>query len=160
MKMEDIVNDLMATLGLDNLQTMLGIPDDEQVIHLPAAQLLTAVEKLLELGVWHLSAITCLQEKCFILLYHFWCFGNLTLRVEVAEGTPCIRSVSALIPGAEYYEREIREMYGIEFEGLTNPSSLFLPDNWHAGYPMRTTDEQNAVAGENERKNGMQGGTS
>ena len=34
------------------------------------------------------------------------------------------------IPGIEYSEREMREMLGVEFEGLPMKGFIFLPENW------------------------------
>jgi Ni,Fe-hydrogenase III component G len=43
-----------------------------------------------------------------------------------------------VVPGAEVFERELREMFGIEITGLHTPDRLYLPDDWPAGvYPMR-----------------------
>jgi NADH:ubiquinone oxidoreductase subunit C len=139
---------------------MLGIPYQEHVLQISSRQLLPAVEKILELGVWHLSTITCLQDEHFTLLYHFWCFGNLTLRIDLAEEDLQVQSICALIPGAEYYEREVREMYGVEFRGLPNPAPLLLPDNWRGGYPMRKEEQDNIPEVEKKDSNALQGGTS
>jgi len=160
MKMENIVKDLTDALGLDTSTGMLGIPDPEHVIQISPGQLLSVVEKMFELGVWHLSTITCLQDEHFTLLYHFWYFGNLTLRIDLAKEDPQVQSICGLIPGAEYYEREIREMYGIEFRGMPNPAPLLLPDNWKGGYPMRRDEQGNIPEIRKKDSNALEGGTS
>jgi Ni,Fe-hydrogenase III component G len=47
-------------------------------------------------------------------------------------------SPAYVIPGAESFERELHEMFGIEITGLHTPDRLYLPDDWPDGvYPMR-----------------------
>lgn len=160
MKMENIVKSLTDALRLDVPTRMLGIPDQEYVIQISPRQLLSVVEKLWEHGVWHLSTITCLQDEHFTLLYHFWYFGNLTLHLDLMESDLQVQSICGLIPGAEYYEREIREMYGIEFRGMPNPAPLFLPDSWKGGYPMRRDGQGNIPEIEKKDSNAPEGGIS
>lgn len=160
MKMENIVKDLTDALDLDVPTRMLGIPDQEYVIQISPRQLLSVVEKLWEYGVWHLSTITCLQDEHFTLLYHFWYFGNLTLHLDLIEGDSQVQSICGLIPGAEYYEREIREMYGIEFRGMPNPAPLLLPDSWKGSYPMRRDGQGNIPEIEKKDSNALEGGIS
>lgn len=160
MKMENIVKDLTDALDLDVPTRMLGIPDQEYVIQISPRQLLSVVEKLWEYGVWHLSTITCLQDEHFTLLYHFWCFGNLTVHLDLIEGDLQVQSICGLIPGAEYYEREIREMYGIEFRGMPNPAPLLLPDSWKGGYPMRRDGQGNIPEIEKKDSDALEGGIS
>ncbi|HAF61532.1 MAG TPA: hypothetical protein DCK95_04325 [Anaerolineaceae bacterium] len=158
--MENILKKLIDALGLDSPTTMLGIPTEEHVLQILPTQLLSVVAKLGEYGVWHLSTITCLQDERFILLYHFWCFGNLTLRIELEPDDLRVPSICPLIPGAEYYEREVQEMYGIEFQGLPNPQPLLLPDNWKGGYPMRKDEHSNSSAAGEDRSKKLKGGLS
>ena len=137
MNTEKAVNKLQDVLNLDRSTTKL-MPLNEAEITISKQQILLAVKTILKSGIWHLSAITCQQlENDFILLYHFWKSGGLTLRIGLDEKYPQIDSICSMIPGAEFYERESSEMFGIEFLGLPNPTPLLLPDGWQGGYPMR-----------------------
>ena len=128
---------LQEILNLDRSSKKL-IPLNEVEITISKQQILLAVKTILKSGIWHLSAITCQQlENEFILLYHFWKSGGLTLLISLDEKILQIDSICSLIPGAEFYEREVREMFGIEFLGLPNPTPLLLPYDWEGGYPMR-----------------------
>jgi NADH:ubiquinone oxidoreductase subunit C len=140
MNTEKAANKLQDVLNL-NRSTTKQMPLNEVEITISKQQILLAVKTILKSGIWHLSAITCQQlEDDFILLYHFWKSGGLTFRIWLDQNNPQIDSICPLIPGAEYYEREAREMFGIEFLGLPNPIPLLLPDNWQGGYPMRKTE--------------------
>jgi len=141
MNTEKAAIELRDVLNLDK-STTKQIPFNEVEISIPKQQLLLAVKTILKSGIWHLSAITCQQlEDDFILLYHFWKSGGLTLQIRLDEKKPQVDSICPLIPGAEYYEREAREMFGIEFLGLPNPVPLLLPDDWQGGYPMRKKEQ-------------------
>jgi len=143
MNTKKTANKLRDVLKLDK-STSKQIPFNEVKITISKQQLLLAVKTILKSGIWHLSAITCQQlEDDFVLLYHFWKFSGLTLQIRLDEKKPQIDSICPLIPGAEYYEREAREMFGIEFLGLPNPVPLLLPDDWQGGFPMRKKERTN-----------------
>ena len=47
-------------------------------------------------------------------------------------------SLSEIVASAEVFERELREMFGIEIIGLHEIDHLYLPDDWPDGvYPLR-----------------------
>ena len=141
MTIEKTAIKLQEILNLDRSTKKL-IPLNEVKITISKQQILLAVKTILKSGIWHLSAITCQQlENEFNLLYHFWKSGGLTLLISLDEKNLRIDSICSLIPGAEYYEREAREMFGIEFLGMPNPLPLLLPDNWQGGYPMRKKEQ-------------------
>ncbi len=91
----------------------------------------------------YLSAITGLdlgpEADAMEVLYHF-CTGEavITLRVRVPRHGGSVPTASEVIPSAEAFERELREMFGIEVEGLQAPAHLYLPDDWEENvYPLR-----------------------
>ncbi|MBN1855867.1 MAG: NADH-quinone oxidoreductase subunit C [Dehalococcoidia bacterium] len=90
------------------------------------------------------------------ILYHF-SFDSLgkivTLRTVAPMPEPTIDSIAPIIDGAEYIEREIRDLFGVEFVGHPNPVRFLLADDWPEGvypyrkefrgqYPFRTEEEQ------------------
>ncbi len=55
---------------------------------------------------------------------------------------PEIDSIAPLFPGAEWIEREMWEMLGINFKGHPNLKRLLLADDWPEGnYPLRQNHE-------------------
>lgn len=58
---------------------------------------------------------------------------------------PAIDSITALYPTAEYFEREIFDLFGIRFNNHPNLKRLFLEDDY--GYPLRKDfrDEVNII---------------
>ena len=147
MTIEKTAIKLQEILNLDRSTKKL-IPLNEVKITISKQQILLAVQTILKSGIWHLSAITCQQlDNEFNLLYHFWKSGGLSLLIRLDEKNLRIDSICSLIPGAEYYEREAREMFGIEFLGMPNPLPLLLPDNWQSGYPMRKKEQPSQEKG-------------
>jgi NADH-quinone oxidoreductase subunit C len=54
-----------------------------------------------------------------------------------AEGDPpTVPSITSLWPGANFFEREAYDMFGIIFEGHPNLTRILMPDEWE-GYPLR-----------------------
>lgn len=68
-----------------------------------------------------LATISCVdEENQFRLLYHFAMdeegfMATVKLTVEKGEN-PSTESITNLIPGAEWIEREVMEMFGIDFQ--------------------------------------------
>jgi len=116
-----------------------SLPVDEHVIALPADRVHAAVAILVEqFGIYHLSTITGQdRDENLELFYHFWQGHGLTLRTSLPYDAPVIPTVTDLIPGATFYEREVCEMLDVTFEGHANLEPLFLPDNWEGGAPLR-----------------------
>lgn len=77
------------------------------------------------------------------ILYHFSLdpIGKIvTLKVLAEKPALQAESVGRLLPAANWIEREINEMFGVEFIGHPDMRRLLLPDDWPAGeYPHRRT---------------------
>ncbi|NQT95329.1 MAG: NADH-quinone oxidoreductase subunit C [Candidatus Omnitrophica bacterium] len=77
----------------------------------------------------------------FEILYHFIVEDiNLiiSLRVKLDKKKPEIDSLAVIFKGANWIEREMHEMLGINFKGHPDLRRLLLPDDWPEGvYPLR-----------------------
>jgi NADH-quinone oxidoreductase subunit C len=60
----------------------------------------------------------------------------IRLRVLVDEADSTVDSVCPVWPGANYYEREVFDLFGIRFEGHPNLRRIMMPDEW-VGHPLR-----------------------
>jgi NADH:ubiquinone oxidoreductase subunit C len=58
---------------------------------------------------------------------------KLTMPYDKAE----VVTVVDIWPAANWYEREMWELYGINIKGHDNLTQFLLPDNWDQGHPMR-----------------------
>jgi NADH-quinone oxidoreductase subunit C len=61
---------------------------------------------------------------------------RIRLRVMVDETDASVESITPVWPGANYYEREVFDLFGIRFEGHPNLRRIMMPDDWK-GYPLR-----------------------
>lgn len=78
------------------------------------------------------------REKRFDVVYHFLSpVQNQRIRVKIAtdEETP-VASLTGLFPGAEWFEREAYDMYGILFSGHPDLRRI-LTDYGFDGHPLR-----------------------
>ena len=75
------------------------------------------------------------------ILYHFTLDGAglvLSLRVFLDKKDLSIESITPIIKGAEWIEREIHELFGVDFRNHPNLKPLLLPEGWPEGvYPLR-----------------------
>ena len=82
------------------------------------------------------------SEDCFEILYHFsndetGCMVTVKAFIRDREN-PSIESITPLIPAAEWIEREIHDILGIEIKNHPNMKRLILSDDWPEGvYPLR-----------------------
>ena len=93
---------------------------------------------------WRLRFITISgtdMRAAIELLYHFSADAEgavLSLRVTLPKERPEIDSLAPHLKAAEWVERELREMLGVEFRGHPDPRRLLLADDWPEGvYPLR-----------------------
>lgn len=62
----------------------------------------------------------------------------VTVKTLAEKPNPEIASVTDFLPAAEWIEREIHEMLGVNFVGHPNLEKLLLPDDWPEGvYPLQ-----------------------
>ena len=79
-------------------------------------------------------------EPRFELNYHLLSLGTrqvIRLRVWVHGGTnPVADSVTGIWPTADWHEREIFDLFGVQFEGHPDLRRILMPESWE-GYPLR-----------------------
>ena len=122
-----------------------GITNDETII-IPVEQLHAVIGVLREhFDCYHLSGITAQQRESqpgeIELIYHFWQGKGISLLVRLPLALPEVTSIISLISGADFYEREAAEMYGVNFTGRTKPPKLLLPEQWDQGPPFLRAEE-------------------
>lgn len=61
---------------------------------------------------------------------------RIRLRVMLAENKLAVETVTSVWPSANYYEREVFDLFGISFQGHPNLRRILMPDDWK-GHPLR-----------------------
>ncbi|MCC6022760.1 MAG: NADH-quinone oxidoreductase subunit C [Desulfurococcaceae archaeon] len=60
------------------------------------------------------------------------------IRVRLSPEDPKVESITPIVKGANWGEREVRDLLGIEVLGHPDPRTLILPDGWPSNtYPLR-----------------------
>ena len=141
MKQEELKNRLSEIRDklIDIEQTM-----DSRIYLLCEAENSFAVSKFLfeELALRFVIVTGIDSEDCFEILYHFsndetGCVVTVKAFIRDREN-PSIESITPFIPGAEWIEREIHDILGIEIKNHPNMKRLVLADDWPEGvYPLR-----------------------
>jgi NADH-quinone oxidoreductase subunit C len=98
---------------------------------------------VLKAGYNFLEDVTCVDyypvEPRFQVIYHILSLGlkaRVRLAVAVESIDPEIDSIVPVWPSADFYEREVFDLFGIRFGGHPNLRRIMMPDEWE-GHPLR-----------------------
>ncbi|MDD5686525.1 MAG: NADH-quinone oxidoreductase subunit C [Elusimicrobia bacterium] len=88
----------------------------------------------------YLSFITAVDYKeYFELVFYLFSFTyghKIVIKVKVERDKPEVDSIIPIIAGANWFEREIYDLFGIKFNGHPDLTRILLPEDWE-GYPLR-----------------------
>lgn len=93
-----------------------------------------------EMGFIHISTITAVDlEDKIEVIYHLTDKDlSIALKVQVPNDNPVVDSISDILDGAPFYEREIHDLMGVIPKGNPNLKRLIIPEDWPEGlYPQR-----------------------
>jgi NADH-quinone oxidoreductase subunit C len=90
-----------------------------------------------------LSDITCVDvfpsEPRFEVVYHLLSHSRkerVRLIARLPGGDPSIESLMGLWPAANFFEREVFDLFGVRFVGHPNLRRIMMPEDWE-GHPLR-----------------------
>ena len=91
----------------------------------------------------HLADLTAVDywpdEPRFAVVYQLYSISNrefLTLKVRLASDQAEVPSIEEIFKNANWHEREVLDMFGIEFSGHSDPRRIIMPHDWE-GHPLR-----------------------
>lgn len=96
-----------------------------------------------ELRFNFLSDLTCVDwhpsEPRFEVVYHLFSIPNKTrvrLKVRLGGDDASVESVTSVWPAADFFEREVFDLFGVRFSGHPNLRRIQMPEDWE-GHPLR-----------------------
>lgn len=110
----------------------------EEVLRYLKQEAEPAYERLEDLTAVDESARRIPPEKGFTLVYHLLSFTTarrLRIKAGLPAAEPSASSICSLWPSANWYEREVFDMFGIDFRGHPNLQRLIMPHDWE-GHPL------------------------
>jgi NADH-quinone oxidoreductase subunit C len=85
------------------------------------------------------TAVDWPKEEKIQLVYHLYsytCKHQIVLKIDLPRDNPKIGSVEDIWKVANWFEREIFDLFGVIFEGHSDLRRILLPEDWE-GYPLR-----------------------
>jgi NADH-quinone oxidoreductase subunit C len=90
-----------------------------------------------------LSDVTCVDwypsEPRFEVVYQLLSIAKkerLRLKVRLGNDSPTLESVTSVWPAANFFEREVFDLFGIRFTGHPYLRRIQMPEDWE-GHPLR-----------------------
>ncbi len=86
-----------------------------------------------------LTALDWPKRNVIEVVYHLFSFRHrhgIVLKVEADRTAPRVPSVESVWKTANWFEREVYDLFGVEFSGHPDLRRILLPDDW-VGHPLR-----------------------
>ena len=136
----------VAALQAASLVDSAKFDRDELTIYVNRADIRRACETLRDSPTTKfnfLSDITCVDvfpsEPRFEVIYNLLSHSRkerVSLIAKVPGGDPSIESLIGVWPSANFFEREVFDLFGVRFVGHPNLRRIMMPEDWE-GHPLR-----------------------
>jgi NADH-quinone oxidoreductase subunit C len=116
---------------------------DELTLTVARESIIPACQTVRAAGYNFLADVTCVDwypnQPRFQVTYHLLSHGlkqRLRLCVMVEDGDSSVDSITPVWPAANFYEREIFDLFGVRFGGHPNMRRILMPEEFQ-GNPLR-----------------------
>jgi NADH-quinone oxidoreductase subunit C/D len=149
---QDIFQELKDRFGEDVLGSQLTKDEIPTIWVSPAraAEVLASLKNGIPQTYATLYDLTAIDERSrshreaqpdaeFTVVYHLLSFANnkdVRVKVPLVGEYPSLPSVSGIYANANWYEREVWDMFGIKFDGHPHMERILMPPTWE-GHPLR-----------------------
>jgi NADH-quinone oxidoreductase subunit C len=132
-----------AVKALESLAVDAKFDRNELTIEVAPENIVAATTAVKESGYNFLEDVTCVDwypsEPRFQVTYHILSH-SLKRRVRlvarlVGDGA-AINTITSVWPSANFYEREVFDLFGVHFGGHPNLTRIMMPTDWQ-GHPLR-----------------------
>ncbi|HEY4354323.1 MAG TPA: NADH-quinone oxidoreductase subunit C [Acidobacteriaceae bacterium] len=135
--------DHAAINGLGDLINDAKWDRGELTLDILAENIVAACKAAQTAGYNFFEDCTCVDwypaEPRFQVTYHILSHKlkqRIRLISRVSGDTPTIDSITSIWPAANFYEREVFDLFGVNFAGHPRLTRIMMPDNWN-GHPLR-----------------------
>jgi NADH-quinone oxidoreductase subunit C len=132
-----------AVKALADLATDAKFDRGELTITVARESILPACEAVRAAGYTFLEDVTAVdwypQEPRFQLSYHILSMSlkqRLRLVVQLNSDNAAVDSITSVWPSANFYEREVFDLFGVDFPGHPRLTRIMMPTDWE-GHPLR-----------------------
>jgi len=116
---------------------------EELTLTIAKDQIREAAAVVQRAGYNFLEDVTCVDwypsEPRFHVVYHILSHSlkeRVRLVAQVESMDPVIESITPVWPSANFYEREVWDLFGVRFSGHPNLRRIMMPEEWQ-GHPLR-----------------------
>ena len=86
-----------------------------------------------------LTALDWPKEEKLQIVYHLYSYSQkqqIVLKVDLPRDNPKVATLEGVWKVANWFEREVYDLFGVIFEGHSDLRRIMLPEDW-IGYPLR-----------------------
>ena len=132
-----------AVLALKTIALDAKFDRDELTITVPREAIIEAVTAVKAAGYNFFEDVTAVDwypsEPRFQITYHILSMSlkqRVRLVVRLNSNDAAIDSITPVWPAANFYEREIFDLFGVHIGGHPNLRRIMMPEDWQ-GHPLR-----------------------
>ena len=119
------MSDVIIEVGRDDIPKVMQAAKDDPRLDLKFLRCLFGVDHMDE-GLEVVYQLLSLEKG-----------HEVTVKTRLPQDDPRVASVSSIWKGANWHERETRDMFGIDFEGHPHLVPLLLPEDMTDHFPLR-----------------------
>jgi NADH-quinone oxidoreductase subunit C len=134
---------LTAALASDGVILDAKFDRNELTVEVARESIIQVCEATKADGYTFLEDVTAVDwypsEPRFQIVYHFLSFSQkrrVRLVVRLNGEDAALDSITPAWPAANFYEREIFDLFGVHFGGHPNLRRIMMPEDWK-GHPLR-----------------------
>jgi len=132
-----------AVVALKGLATDAKFDRAELTLTVPGESIIAAAEAIKAAGYNFLEDVTAVDwypsEPRFQITYHILSHSlkeRIRLAVRLESSSASLDSIVSVWPSANFYEREVFDLFGVHFGGHPNLRRIMMPEDWE-GNPLR-----------------------
>jgi NADH-quinone oxidoreductase subunit C len=144
MTLEELKNKIEADFKSD-AQSIAVSPQKEIIVIVNPESYLSLCKQLRDKSEYHFDHLSCLtavdypKENKITVVSHLWSYKNrfqVTIKLDVDRGNPKAPTLEGVWKSANWFEREVYDLYGVIFEGHSDLRRIMMPEDYKK-YPLR-----------------------